>query len=415
LAAVAVLVVAAPANASPNARYGIQDDAWLMYGTGTLSQRLATLDRLGARLVRLTLRWDEIAPARPAAPRSPSDPAYDWGQFDVVLRGLRAHGITPLVTLYGSPKWANGGGPPSSLPRLGFGDFAYAAATRFPWIRLWTMWNEPNGPTFASPVSPGAYVRQVLNPGYASVHAANRANLVAGGVTSPRKTPMGMSPADFMAGMHAAGAHLDAYAHNPYPVSRGETPTQATCAPCTYLTLAKLPAIRDSVTRYFGPSTQLWLTEYGNQTNPPDPLLGVSYALQAQYIGEAALQVWRNPGVTVLIQFLVRDEPSLGGWQSGLFTARGAPKPAYAAFGLPLAQMSRTGSQVVLWGQVRPGTGARPYELQQRVGGRWLTLGGTARTDGTGTFRRSVALARGSTVRVRSALAGYASPALRVS
>jgi hypothetical protein len=218
-----------------------------------------------------------------------------------------------------------------------------------------------------------------------------------------------------MAGMRAAGAHLDAYAHNPYPVSRGETPSRATCTGCTYLTLAKLPAIRQTVTRYFGPSTQLWLTEYGNQTNPPDPLLGVSYALQATYIGEAALQVWRSPGVTVLVQFLVRDEPSLGGWQSGLFTAGGTPKPAYAAFRLPLAQMSRTGTQVVLWGQVRPGTGARPYELQTRAGGRWVTLGGTARTDATGTFRRSVALARGTTVRIRSAAAGYASPPLRVS
>jgi hypothetical protein len=409
-----LLLVAAPAGASPNARYGIQDDAWLMYGPGTLTERLATLDRLGVRLVRFTVRWDEIAPTPPAAPRNPGDPAYDWGEFDVVLRGLRAHGMTPLVTLYGSPKWANGGQPASRIPLLGFGDFAYAAAKRFPWVRLWTMWNEPNGRTFADPVSPGAYVRQVLNPGYASVHAVNRANLVAGGVTSPRKTPMGMSPAAFMAGMRAAGARLDAYAHNPYAVSRGETPSRATCAACTYLTLAKLPAIRETVTRYFGPSTQLWLTEYGNQTNPPDPLLGIPYALQAAYIGESALRVWQSPGVTMLIQFLVRDEPSLGGWQSGLVTAGGTAKPAFAAFGLPLAQMSRSGPQVVLWGQVRPGRGARPYELQKRVGGRWVTLG-AARTDATGSFRRSVALASGTTVRLRSADAGYASPPLRVS
>src|SRR6478752_9886702 len=97
------LIGAAPAAASPAAQYGIQDDAWLMYGPGTLSTRVATLDRLGTRLVRFTLRWDQVAPTRPASPRDPADSAYRWGQFETVLRALHADGITTLVTLYGSP------------------------------------------------------------------------------------------------------------------------------------------------------------------------------------------------------------------------------------------------------------------------------------------------------------------------
>jgi hypothetical protein len=408
-------LLAVPAGASPGAQFGIQDDAWLMYGPGTLTERVGTLDRLGTRLVRLTVRWDEVAPTEPAAARSPSDPAYDWGEYEVVLRALRAHGITALVTLYGSPKWANGGGAPNRLPQRGFGDFAYAAAKRFPWVHMWTMWNEPNGPLFSVPVSPLTYVQRVLNPGYAALHSASRANVVAGGVTSPRKTVTGMSPLQFMAGMHAAGARLDAYAQNPYPVSRGETPLHVTCARCDYLTLAKLPTIRANVTRYFGASTRLWLTEYGYQTNPPDRLLGVSYTQQAKFIGESALQVWRNPGVTMLIHFLVRDEPSLGGWQSGLFTVGGTAKLAYNAFGLPLAQMSRLGSRIVLWGQVRPGSGLRRYALQKNVAGEWVSIGGTARTDATGTFRRTVTLARGTHVRLWSPSAGYASPPLTIS
>jgi hypothetical protein len=169
------------------------------------------------------------------------------------------------------------------------------------------------------------------------------------------------------------------------------------------------------VTRWFGPSTQLWLTEYGNQTNPPDRLLGVSYGLQARYVGEAAFQVWRTPGVTMLIQFLVRDEPDLGGWQSGLFTTGGKAKPAYEAFGLPLAQMSRLGESVVLWGQVRPGSGERAYVLQKSVGGKWVAIGGTQRTDASGTFRRTVVLVRGARVRVMAPGAGYASPSLPIS
>ena len=92
--------------------------------------------------------------------------------------------------------------------------------SEFPWVHLWTVWNEPNGRTFSIPVSPRAYVRQLLNPAYASLHQASSANVVAGGVTSPRKTASGMSPLAFMEGMKAAGARLDAYAQNPYPISR---------------------------------------------------------------------------------------------------------------------------------------------------------------------------------------------------
>jgi hypothetical protein len=411
--AVLALLPAAHAGASTSAEFGIQDDAWLMYGPGTLSGRLATLDSLGTRVVRFTLRWDQVARSRPTAPRNPADPAYEWGQFETVLRALHADGIQTVVTLYGAPAWSNGGHPPNWLPSSGYADFAYAASKRFPWVHQWTVWNEPNGRTFSVPVSAKAYVQKLLNPAYASLHQASAGNVVAGGVTSPRKSPSGVSPLSFMLGMKAAGARLDAYAHNPYPVSPGDTPTRSTCTDC--LTMASLPAIRADVTRAFGASKQLWLTEYGYQTNPPDRLLGVSYAAQAQYIGQAALRTWQQPGVTMLIQFLVRDEPSLGGWQSGLFTAGGTPKPALHAFALPLAQVSRRGGVVALWGQVRPGSGARSYVLQRYVGGKWSPVGGTARTDASGTLSRTATLPRGSRVRIWSVDAGYASPALTVS
>jgi hypothetical protein len=405
------LVGAAPGSSSPGAQAGIQDDAWLLYGPGTLSQRLTTLDDLGVQVVRFTLRWDKVAPTRPASPRRSTDPAYRWGAFGDVLDGLHALGIPALVTLYGSPRWANGHQASNRLPLAGFGDFAYAAAKRFPWVRMWTAWNEPNSRTFAVPVSPAAYVRRVLNPAYASLHSASRANRVGGGETSPRATPSGMSPLAFMSGMRAAHARLDAYAQHPYPVDRRETPLRTSCTQCGYFTMARLADIRADVTRYFG-AKPLWLTEYGYQTNPPDRLLGVSYALQASYIGEAALRVWEQPGVTVLIQFLVRDEPSAGGWQSGLFTVRGARKPAYQAFALPLAERARRGPQALLWGQVRPGAGRRTYVLQRSTGGRWSPVGGAGQTDTRGTFTRTVALPPGTRVRISAPSLGLVGPAL---
>ena len=41
---------AAPAQASSTARFGIHDDAWLIFGPGTLEERIDWLDRLGVEL-----------------------------------------------------------------------------------------------------------------------------------------------------------------------------------------------------------------------------------------------------------------------------------------------------------------------------------------------------------------------------
>jgi hypothetical protein len=413
-AAAAALVTAASASASPYARYGVQDDAWLMYGSGTLDQRVATLQKLGVGIVRLTLDWYKIAPTKPADQRDPSDPAYQWGAYADTLSALHAAGIPVLVSLWGSPRWANGGHAPNYLPISGFGNFAYAAAREFPWVHLWTAWNEPNTGVFARPVSPRAYVQRVLNPAYAALHSAGRANRVAGGVTSPRSTPSGMSPLAFMVGMRAAHAKLDAYAQNPYPASPRETPFYDPCSYCRTLTMARLPLIRADVTRYFG-SKPIWLTEYGYQTNPPDRILGVSYAKQASYEAAASLRVWQQAGVTILIHFLVRDEPELGGWQSGFFTAAGGTKPSYRGFGLPLAEVSRRGATTVVWGQVRPGEGRRRYLLQRWTGRRWVSVGGSRLTDARGSFQRRLLARPGTKLRVTSPQATYASPTLIVS
>jgi len=414
-AAAASLLLAGHAAASSTARMGIQDDAWLRWGPETLDDRLTTLDHLGVGTVRFTLVWSEVARKKPANARNPNDPAYDWSQFDPVLKGLHARGITPIVTLYGAPRWSNGGHAPNWLPRSGFGSFAYAASKRYPWVRLWTVWNEPNTRVFSIPVSPSLYVRRLLNPAHALLHAANRRNVVAGGVTSPRKSPSGVSPTAFMTGMRAAHARLDAYAANPYPSRKTETPFHDPCSHCTTLTMAHLPQIRSLVTRLFGARTPLWLTEYGYQTNPPDRILGVSPARQATFIGQAALRVWEQPGTTVLIHFLVQDEPSLGGWQSGLFSVGGTAKLAYHAFALPLAEVSRHGSSTVLWGQVRPGSGIRSYVLQRAVGGRWRAVGSTAKTSRNGAFTRRATLPAGAQVRLFAPSVGWAGPPLRIS
>jgi hypothetical protein len=200
--------------------------------------------------------------------------------------------------------------------------------------------------------------------------------------------------------MGKAHAKLDAYAHNPYPLSPSETPTSDGCEHCSTITMATLPKLIADVRHAFGPSTRIWLSEYGYQTKPPDPFLGVPLDKQALYLEEAALRAYQAPRVDMLIQFLVQDEPDLGGWQSGLLTAAGVPKPSYAAFQLPLAVERRSRDRVTLWGQIRPGSGRRPYVLEELRGGGWAPLGGTEKTGVRGMFVRTVDAVIGTRFRV---------------
>jgi hypothetical protein len=401
-AAVLSLTAPAAAPASPYIRYGIEDDAYLG-GGASVDERLDTLHRLGAQLVRYTIDWRDVAQQRPRHALDPDDPAYDWAGTDRVLRGLHRRHIAVLVTLFGTPTWANGGKAGNVIPKnkYSLAAFAGAAATRYPWVHMWEIWNEPNLGQWLEPHSPRLYVQRLLNPAYFVLHSHSPANRVAGGATSPRPTLDGLSPVAFMRGMRAAHARLDAYSHHPYPISRGERPDGFAPGVCRYckgiITLANLPLLVQEVRRDFGPK-RIWLTEYGYQTNRRK-VVGVSPARQADYVSQAALRAMQTPYVDVLIHFLLQDEPGSDGWQTGLLTPFGARKPAFAAFRLPLAQVSRHGQRTTVWGQVRPGSGRRWYRLQRYFYGRWVPIGPYSLTSSRGSYTRVVRVGRGTQLR----------------
>jgi hypothetical protein len=408
-AIVVVAIMAWPAGvgASPSVRYGIQDDAWLRFGPGTLEQRLDRLDSLGVKLVRLNVMWSEVEARRGV---------YDWSGYDPVVNGLKGHGIETVLTLYTTPAWANGGRPTNYAPTSGatFGAFARQAARHYPSVRRWLIWNEPNQRRWLQPTVPATYVKVLLNPAYAAIHKVRPRALVGGGVTAPRAATGGVSPVAWIDGMAAAGAHLDAYAHNPYSLNKAETPFTGGCQHCDTLTMATLGRLEARVGKAFGPGKRIWLTEFGYQTNPPDPYLGVSRAKQTLYMGQAALRAYLEPKVDMLIQFLIQDEPELDRWQSGVLTANGKVKPSYAALRIPLAEVSRVGRRTTLWGQVRPGAAARHYRLEQLRNGSWKTVGGTVSTTPGGYFTRIVSAGAGAQFRVVYATTGEPSAPLVV-
>ena len=118
---------------------------------------------------------------------------------------------------------------------------------------------------------------------------------------------------------------FDAYAHHAYygaPFEQPSTQPRGSSA----VTLGNIDVLAREVTRLFGPK-RIWITEYGYQTNPPDRIFGVSWTLQARYLEQAYAIASRNPRIDMLLWFLLRDEPRLSGWQSGLISARACESP----------------------------------------------------------------------------------------
>jgi hypothetical protein len=127
-------------------------------------------------------------------------------------------------------------------------------------------------------------------------------------------------------------------------------------------------ALRASLDKWFGrKNIPLWLTEYGHETRPEDPV-GVSYAQQASYLQTAFAMAKAQPRVQMLIWFVLRDEPRAL-WQSGLMTLDGLAKPAFARFSA-LAKPLDARNQIltVKAGRAKPGDQIPTSRLTYRTG-----------------------------------------------
>jgi hypothetical protein len=368
-AVVTVALLAATASqASRFMRVGIYDEAQTLYGP--VPQTFALFKQLHVQEVRLNLYWGGkygVARTRPKNATNPNDPAYDWTLYDRTVNYAAQAGVHVLFSVYGTPAWANGDKGMNVAPTRStdLRNFVLAAARRYggawpgddgrllPAVKEWLAWNEPNNPLFLSPqykkTSKGWVMQsaidyaQICNAVYSGVHASLFVGeRVACGGTAPRgnndpsSSRPSISPLAFLRGAKKAGLKtFDAWAHHPYYAGPSDQPTTkpvtAKGAPATAVTLGNLDDLIHLVTQLYG-NKRIWITEYGYQTNPPDPLFGVSYAKQALYLKQAFGIARKNPRIDMMLWFLLKDEPDLAGWQSGLITYSGKKKPSFNAF-----------------------------------------------------------------------------------
>jgi hypothetical protein len=366
MAAVAGVLVP-QSYASSKMLVGIFDEAHTLYGNPAYSFPLMRKARV--QVLRVTLYWGGkfgVAKSKPFDATDPADPAYDWSLYDRLVNYSAANNIKVLFSVYGTPSWENRAGlnhAPKNFEDLA--EFVYAAAERYsgdypdangntlPAVRYWLAWNEPNNPVFLSPQYKRKKGKLVMQSAvdYASIcKAVSRGahfTLIDGekvacggtaprGNNAPRSSRPSVSPLAFLTALKKAGltnTQFDVYAHHPYYGKPSESPTTPPSggAKATAVTMGNLNVLLRLLGRLY-PGKHLWITEYGYQTKPPDPIFGVSWALQARYLTQAFAIARRNPKIDMMLWYLLQDEPRLSGWQSGLLTANGKKKPSYAAF-----------------------------------------------------------------------------------
>ena len=152
---VCALAMTVSASASNSMLLGLFDDGVTL---DPATNSFPLLSALHVQVVRMTLSWGGpggVGNKRPADPADPSDPAYDWARYDQALERANDAGIQLLLTIVGTPAWANGGKSPQHPPTSAddLRAFSYAAAQRYsgtfldtasgrvlPRVGLWLAW-----------------------------------------------------------------------------------------------------------------------------------------------------------------------------------------------------------------------------------------------------------------------------------
>ncbi|MCW3038746.1 MAG: hypothetical protein JWM31_651 [Solirubrobacterales bacterium] len=341
-----------------------------------------------------------------------------------------------------------------------------------PRVAYFSVWNEPNQPGWLTPqwiARPGAtdgsmveaaphLYRRLVDAAYRGLQASGHGgDTFLIGETAPKGlnvqgTTRAMKPLRFLRQVYClddalkplrgedaairdcpqddagSAAFADAhpglfaatgYAHHPYELTA--SPSKRPTDP-DYVTIANLPRLSLALRQIFAAYNRanglpLYLTEFGFNTNPPNPL-GVSLATQARYLAESQFLASTNPAVRTLTQFLLTDDaprPGRNGvsegygatFQTGLQFLGGRRKPSFASYELTLhlpAASVRRGGRLRVWGLVRPASrlGRQTVRVQlRRTGAKgYKTLLSTRTRSGRGVVDKQVRIPAAGTVRL---------------
>lgn len=378
----------APSAAAAPLRIIEDDRLTLLSGPAARDAALDLAVDVGADVVRVQVVWRRVQPTR--------DGPSDWAALDGFVAATRARGLRPLLVLTAPvPPWAGGtiGAFHSVRPDASaYERFVAEAGHRYPQVRMWQLWNEPNHPEFLAPQrsrdgtrrAPAMYRALVRAGGRALARTGHGRDTILIGPALPvgsdgrcasctqrpmafarellcldeRYRPLRGRATRGHPGCGGRFARLPGtgWAIHGYVRARDGAftlpPTPDDLSPA-YLDelqdLLREAARHGRLRRGVG----IWDTENGVQSRP-DPR-GVSQRRQAQLVNELEFVAWRTRGVRSHAQYAIRDDQALTGFQTGVFTSDGVPKLLLAAYRLPVVAIPR-GRGLLIWGRVpRPG------------------------------------------------------------
>jgi hypothetical protein len=226
-------VLGAPGLADARPVAALEDDQFVSAPIDTLDNRIQRMKQTGAKYTHVDVFWNEVAPNRPSRPgsnkydkrtaRNHRWDGYDWTRVDTIMTELKRRKIVPIMQVYSSTWFSNGGRRQAPLSQGGFrtqyipfapnpsmyADFMYALAKRYngkqrvtlngktvrlPRARHFEHWNEANLKSFfrkGRGSNVGAYA-QLVAKGAPAVDAAQRGirpkTLNLGGTFGPRSS-----------------------------------------------------------------------------------------------------------------------------------------------------------------------------------------------------------------------------------
>jgi hypothetical protein len=308
-----------PPPREPHLLVGVADDTlkWTANPVGVVRWQ----QQLGAQAVRVWVPWQ--GEARPAG-----------AHLDELARAQTAAQHTRVVLAISGFAADT---PTSTQAQRRFCGYARHVLARVPDAIAVVVWNEANAPTYWSG-TPAQYAA-LLARCYDALHRQD--------VTVLDSTASGHAPEAFLRGVaeayRASGRTrplVDAFGHNPYPLTSNEPP-DAVHAP-GFVGLGDYTRLAGVLRASFGRAFDIWYLEDGYQSTIPTQLAHrydgrenvatLTPAEQARHLGNAIALAACQPHVRAFFNFELVDETRLTGWQSGLVWRGLRRKPAAAVF-----------------------------------------------------------------------------------
>ena len=414
LIAAVALAIPTAASAGPRAEVSIMDDQLLLGASQEeVDTNMAVFRSLGVDRLRVSAFWNQIAPDEESRVRppgfdaaDPAEPRYRFAGLDRVIASAARHGLKIMVTITTpTPVWASREPQRDNKlwkPRPSeFGAFAAAVVARYaPSVDHWGVSNEPNQGVWLQPQSDGVgavaphLYRSLVQASYPRIKALDPESVVlVGELAAAGRQGTGdtvpLRPLRFLRALACRDARyrpirrgrcrnfrpvpMDAVGHHPYQLLLAPNLRSANKDDAAINDGRRLLRVVDRLTRLGafepgdGDRLDLYYTEFGYQTSPPDPFAGVSLSQQKAYLQQAAFIAWSTPRVREINQFRLTDGILSGRgpqrfaeFQSGLLFRDRRAKPANAIFPHPFVI---SGSR--FWGHVRPG-GSHSVRVEYR-------------------------------------------------